>query len=459
MFKAVANSEHRTFFRFNPVTSEKVSEASALSVEQVNGMIEDANDAFRTWSVSAPALRRDIMLRAAELVVERSVQMIDCMVAETGTSRAWAEFNVKGSVAIIKEAAGLATQIKGETIPSNVPGTITMTLRVPAGVSVGIAPWNAPLLLGLRAVVVPIVCGNTAILKASEQCPAVHFMIGELLRDAGLPQGVLNVVTHEAKDAAAIVEALVAHPAVKRVNFTGSTKVGRIIGELAGKHLKPALLELGGKAPFVVLKDADIVAAAKAAVFGAFMNHGQICMSTERLIVDEFVADAFADELRRQVAEIKADGGLIGVGSADHVEALVKDATSKGATLVSSFVREGVTIEPVVLDHVTTAMRVYAEESFGPVAPIVRVSSVEEAIQVANDTEYGLAAAVFGRDLQQTLRVAQAIECGICNVNGATVKSDSHVPFGGVKASGFGRFGGSAVINEFTDLKTLNIQI
>ncbi|WP_455886212.1 aldehyde dehydrogenase family protein [Pseudomonas rustica] len=459
MFKAIANPNHQTFFRLNPVTSENASEASAMSVEQVNEMIGEADAAFRSWSLTAPAVKRDIMLRAAELLMERSAQLADCMVAETGTSRAWAEFNVKGSVNILKEAAGLATHIKGETIPSNAPATITMTLRVPAGVCVGIAPWNAPLLLGLRAVVVPIVCGNTAILKASEQCPAVHYMIGELLEDAGLPKGVLHVVTHEAKNAAQIVEALVAHPAVKRVNFTGSTKVGRIIGKLAGKHLKPALLELGGKAPFVVLKDADIVAAAKAAAFGAFMNHGQICMSTERLIVDESVADAFSDELGRQVAALKADGGLIGVGSADHVEALVKDATSKGAKLISSFTRDGVTIEPVVLDHVTIEMRVYAEESFGPVAPIVRVRSAEEAIRVANDTEYGLAAAVFGKDLEQTLRVAQAIECGICNVNGATVKSDSHVPFGGVKASGFGRFGGTAVINEFTDLKTVNIQI
>ena len=181
----------------------------------------------------------------------------------------------------------MTTQITGEIIPSDKPGTLAMGIRQAAGVCVGIAPWNAPVILGTRAVAMPLACGNTVVLKASEMCPGTHRLIGEALNEAGLPKGVINVITNDPKDAAAIVEALVAHPPVRRINFTGSTKVGRIIAELAGRHLKPVLLELGGKAPLVVLDDADIDGAVNAAVFGAFMNQGQICMSTERMIVDE----------------------------------------------------------------------------------------------------------------------------------------------------------------------------
>jgi acyl-CoA reductase-like NAD-dependent aldehyde dehydrogenase len=388
------------------------------------------------------------------------------MMEETGATGPWAGFNVMLAANMLREAAAMTTQISGEIIPSDKPGTLAMAIRQPAGVCLGIAPWNAPVILGTRAIAMPIACGNTAVLKASEMCPGTHRLIGQVLVEAGLPKGVINVVTNDPKDAAGIVEALVAHPAVKRVNFTGSTKVGRIIAELAGRNLKPALLELGGKAPLLVLDDADIDAAVNAATFGAFMHQGQICMSTERLIVDETVADAFVSKLAARASQLPAGdprghvvlGSLISSQAADKMEELVADAVAKGAKLVAGGKRTGTVVEATLLDHVTPAMRVYAEESFGPVKPVIRVKGEDEAIRVANDTEYGLSSAVFSRDIKRAMAVAARIEAGICHINGPTVGDEAQMPFGGVKGSGYGRFGGKASIAEFTDLRWVTIE-
>ena len=222
------------------------------------------------------------------------------MADETGATEAWGRFNVTLAAAMLREAAALTTQVVGEIIPSDRPGVTALALRQPVGVVLGLAPWNAPVILGVRAIAAPLACGNTVVLKGSEICPHTHRLIGEACRDAGLGEGVVNVVSNAPADASRIVEALIAHPTVRRVNFTGSTRVGRQVAELAARHLKPALLELGGKAPLIVLDDADLDEAVAAAAFGAFMNQGQICMSTERLIVDETIADAFAAKLARQ---------------------------------------------------------------------------------------------------------------------------------------------------------------
>ncbi|MFT4507138.1 aldehyde dehydrogenase [Caballeronia sp. 15711] len=447
-----------TFELCNPTSNEPVTIASAASVKDAVFIAEEASRAFAGWSKTGPSERRTLLQRAAALLEQRSEVFVQCMVAETGTSTLWAQFNVWSAIGALTEAAAITTQMGGETIPSDQHGCVAMTVRVPAGVVLGIAPWNAPLLLGIRSVLMPVACGNTAILKASELCPGTHWMIGELFRDAGLPPGVVSVLTHRAKDAPAIVEALIAHPAIRRVNFTGSTKVGRIIGALAGKLLKPVVLELGGKAPLVVLEDADIEQAASAAIFGAFMNHGQICMSTERIVVDEAIADRFAQALATKTAKLSLEGGLVNCAAADRVEALIQDAVSHGAELLVPFHKEGNKITPAVLDRVRPGMMLYGEESFGPVAPIIRVRGIEEAVRVANDTEYGLSASVFGSDIARTLNVAKRIECGVCHINGPTVKSEAQLPFGGVKASGFGKFGGRAVVNEFTELRTITIQ-
>jgi acyl-CoA reductase-like NAD-dependent aldehyde dehydrogenase len=304
------------------------------------------------------------------------------------------------------------------------------------------------------------------VLKSSEICPRTHRLIGEALRDADLGEGVVNVISNAPADAGKIVEALIANPAVRRVNFTGSTRVGRVVAETAARYLKPALLELGGKAPFLVLDDADLDEAVKAAAFGAFMNQGQICMSTERIVVDEVVADSFAQKFARKAATLVAGdprqgntplGSIVSYEAVERINRLVKDAVSKGAQLLAGGHANGTLMDATVLDHVTPAMRIYSEESFGPVAAIVRVKGVEEAIRVANDTEYGLSSAVFGGNVQRALEVARRIESGICHVNSATVNDEPQMPFGGVKSSGYGRFGGKAAIHEFTELRWLTI--
>jgi acyl-CoA reductase-like NAD-dependent aldehyde dehydrogenase len=241
------------------------------------------------------------------------------------------------------------------------------------------------------------------------------------------------------------------------VNFTGSTNVGRIVGQLAAKHLKPALLELGGKAPMVVLDDADLDAAVEAAAFGAFFNQGQICMSTERIVVQRPIADAFIEKLGRKAASVAARS-LASCEAAERIRALLDDAAGKGARIVTGGQVDGTIVQPTVVDRLNNQMRLYTEESFGPVVGVLRVESPDEAVTVANDTSYGLSAAVFGRDVARALSVAQRIDSGICHINASTVHDEAQMPFGGVKGSGYGRFGGKAAINEFTDLRWITVQ-
>ena len=455
-----------SYERLDPFTGKLATRAAAASIADANAAADAAAGAFDAWSKTGPGERRALLSKAADVMASKVGEFTKLMMEETGATGPWAGFNVMLASNMLREAAAMTTQISGEVIPSDKPGTLAMAVRQPAGVCLGIAPWNAPVILGTRALAMPLACGNTVVLKASEMCPGTHRLIGQVLVEAGLPKGVVNVVTNDPKDAAAIVEALIAHPAVKRVNFTGSTKVGRIIAELSGRHLKPALLELGGKAPLVVLDDADIDAAVNAAVFGAFMHQGQICMSTERLIVDEKIADAFVAKLAARASQLPAGdprghvvlGSLISSQAADKMEELIADATAKGAKLAAGGKRTGTVVEATLLDHVTPVMRVYAEESFGPVKPVIRVKGEDEAVRVANDTEYGLSSAVFSRDIRRAMAVAARIQAGICHINGPTVGDEAQMPFGGVKGSGYGRFGGKASIAEFTDLRWVTIE-
>ncbi|MBY5654966.1 aldehyde dehydrogenase [Rhizobium leguminosarum] len=461
-----AASAGRTFDRIDPFTEKLASRAAAAGQDDVAAAVDAASAAFGAWSKTGPGQRRAILMKAADIMDSKVSEFTRLMIEETGSTAPWAGFNVMLAANILREAGAMTTQIAGEIIPSDKPGTLAMGVRQAAGVCLAIAPWNAPVILATRAIAMPIACGNTVVLKASEQCPGTHRLIATALTEAGLPAGVINVITNAPEDAPEIVTALIAHPAVKRVNFTGSTKVGKIIAETCGKYLKPALLELGGKAPLVVLDDADIDGAVNAAIFGAFMNQGQICMSTERIIVDETIADQFVAKLAARASQLPAGdprghvvlGSLISLDAAKKMEELIADATAKGAKLVAGGKRSGTVVEATLLDHVTPEMRVYAEESFGPVKPIIRVSGEEEAIRIANDSEYGLSAAIFSRNVQRAMAVAARIESGICHINGPTVHDEAQMPFGGVKGSGYGRFGGKAAIAEFTDLRWITVE-
>ncbi|SDK79077.1 aldehyde dehydrogenase [Pseudomonas indica] len=464
--KSVAAADGRTFERCHPVTGQPVSRVAAATLADADAAVAAAQAAFPQWAALGPGERRARLLKAAELLEDRTGDFI-AVAGETGATGAWYGFNVHLAAAMLREAASMTTQIKGEVIPSDVPGSFAMALRQPCGVVLGIAPWNAPVILGTRAVAMPLACGNTVVLKASELSPAAHRLIGQVLQEAGLGDGVVNVISNAPEDAPALVERLIANPAVRRVNFTGSTHVGRIIGELAARHLKPAVLELGGKAPLLVLDDAELDAAVAAAAFGAYFNQGQICMSTERLIVDAKVADAFVDKLAQKVASLRAAdpqsgaaplGSLIGAAAGQRIQALVDDALSKGARLLAGGGLDGSIMQATLLDGVTADMRLYREESFGPVAVVLRGDGDEELLALANDSEFGLSAAIFSRDVSRALQLAQRIESGICHINGPTVHDEAQMPFGGVKASGYGSFGGQAAVEAFTQLRWVTVQ-
>jgi acyl-CoA reductase-like NAD-dependent aldehyde dehydrogenase len=422
---------------------------------------------FPAWSRTSPAERRAVLDRAAESLAARTEEFVAVIALETGGTRAWAELNCRLGASILREAAAMTTQVSGEIIPSNQPDSLALAIRQPCGVVLSVAPWNAPIVLAVRSLAMPLACGNTVVFKASELCPRTHHMVAAVLRDAGVPHGALGVVHNAEEEAEAVVEALIAHPAVRRVNFTGSTRVGRLIAELCARNLKKCLLELGGKAPLIVLPDANLDSAVEAAAFGAFFHQGQICMSTERLIVHEALASDFIARLRATAERmaLPAQGGgeaeigpMISEHAAGRIKAIVDDAVAKGATLIAGGRQTGAYMEPTILDGVTPNMRVYYEETFGPVASIIRYSDIDEAVSIANDTEYGLAAAVFGRDVGRALLVARRIESGICHVNRATIHDEPQMPFGGMKASGYGRFGGRAGMEEFTELRWITLQ-
>lgn len=465
--QAIAASSGAVFERRNPLDGSVVTRAPAASPADAVLAVEAASRALPGWAATGPAARRALLIKAASALQAKSEAFAQAVVSETGASAFWSGFNVHLAADMLLEAAAITTQITGEVIPSDTPGSLAMAVRQPAGVVLGIAPWNAPIILGVRAIAVPLACGNTVVLKGSELCPATHSLIIEAFQDAGFPKGVVNFVTNAPADAGAVVEAMVAHPAVRRVNFTGSTHVGRIVAQTCAKYLKPAILELGGKAPLVLLDDADVDEAVKAAAFGCFINSGQICMSTERIVVDAKIADEFVAKFAARASAFPAGdprqgmvvlGSVIDMSTVTRCNALIDDALAKGATLVCGGTSENTLMPATILDHVTSEMRIYHEESFGPVKPVVRVNGVEEAVACANDNPYGLSAAVFGRDMGRAYQVAGRIQSGICHVNGPTVHDESQMPFGGVKDSGYGRFGGRAGIDAFTDLRWLTLQ-
>jgi benzaldehyde dehydrogenase (NAD) len=443
------------FERINPLTGEAASSAPAMKAGEMAAIAERAGRAFPIWSAMGPNARRAVLTKAAERLEAKKDQFVEAMIAEIGATAGWAMFNLSLAAGMVREAAAITTQIVGEVIPSDKPGTLAMALKEPVGVILGIAPWNGPIVLGVRAIAVPLACGNSVILKASENCPRTHSLIVEAFEEAGFPDGT-------------IVGALIDAPEVRRINFTGSTHVGRIIAKRAAEHLKPVLLELGGKAPLIVLEDADIDEAVKAAAFGAFMNQGQICMSTERIIVVEAVADEFAAKFKEKVNGMAVGdpregktplGAVVGVRTVERVVSLIEDALGQGAEqLVGGETTNNVLMPAHVIDRVTPNMKLFRDESFGPVVAITRARDAEHAVELANDSEYGLSASVFTRDTAKGLEIARRIQSGICHVNGPTVHDEAQMPFGGMKASGYGRFGGRPGVDAFTELRWITIE-
>ena len=452
------------FQRLDPATGLVASTAPACRRREAVLAASRAARSFSEWSRTPPARRREILTRAAGLIGAHEPEIAATMQAEIGATPLWVRFNLDVGRQHLESAAAMVTQATG-TVQRD-PSGLSFAFREPVGVCLAMAPWNAPFVLGMRAVATALACGNSVVLKASEICPQTHLLIGRILTEAGLPEGVLNIVTHAPEHAQEVVEALIAHPAVRRINFTGSTRVGRIIAETAARHLKRCLLELGGKAPLIVLEDADLEAAADAAAWGAFFNQGQICMATDRIVVMDSVAEDFIALLSARAARLRAGdprqdacalGPLVSANVAGRLAELLRDAQDRGAVLRAGGPPRGSFMDATVVDGVAPGMALYAEECFGPVAGICRAATEAEAIGIANDTQYGLSAAIFSRDSGRALRLARQLETGICHINGPTLNDRPDQPVGGVKDSGYGRFGGASVLDEFTELRWVTL--
>ncbi|KFZ19753.1 hypothetical protein V501_00523 [Pseudogymnoascus sp. VKM F-4519 (FW-2642)] len=447
----------------SPINGSLIHRCSSASVADALSAVTAAQAAFPEWRDLPPAAKRDIFLNTAEIFKSRNEELLKYMIDETGASEFWSDFNITLAADILKDIAGRISSLKGDAPITGNPGTSAIVYKEPYGVILGIAPWNAPYILGVRSIAYALAAGNTAILKASEFSPRCAWAIADCFRLGGLPAGVLNTIAHFTSSAAAITEALIADSRVQKINFTGSTVVGRIIAETAGRHLKPVLLELGGKAPVIVCEDADLEVAATECAKGAFMHCGQVCMSTEKILVHKDVAAAFEERYREKVVDMfTKQGVLINRAAVDRNMRLVRDAVGKGAEVLTGTVEQdhqlpGTHMSPIVVKGVTEAMELYNTESFGPTVSIIEVETEEEAVRIANDTPYGLTSSVFTEDLRRGLRLAKRIESGAVHINGMTLHDETMLPHGGVKCSGYGRFG-SGGLEEWVRSKTVTFK-
>ncbi|GAA6018938.1 hypothetical protein JCM10207_009207 [Rhodosporidiobolus poonsookiae] len=438
---------------------------SSITVQDVPHVVEVAQKAARSWKSSSVIERRNIFIKAAAMLRARTPEFAQIEFEETTSSAMWSGFEMGLAADSIEEVAAAATNALRGEIATTEPHQRAYLERCPYGVVLGIAPWNAPMTLGQRAVLQPIMAGNAAILKTSEMSPRVHMIIAEIMHEAGLPEGVLSIVHVAPADAPAVTEALIAHDAIRKVNFTGSTRVGAIVAQTCGKYLKPVVLELGGKAPAIVCEDADLKHAANAIKFGGLFHSGQICMATATAIVHESVADEFASLLAADWprASSKPDDGaalrgLFTQASAARVADCVEDAVGKGAQIIAGQPqREGNVLQPVLLKGIKENMRIYKEEMFAPAFSILTFTDDDKAIFYANDHEYGLAASVFTSNIERGHALARQIDAGMVHINGATVHDHSSMPHGGWKSSGFGRFNGIEGIREFTQIKVITV--
>jgi acyl-CoA reductase-like NAD-dependent aldehyde dehydrogenase len=403
----------KVFDDYNPYNGEVYATLPAGKRRDARKACDAAAAAFPDWSHTPPAERRSYFLKAADILERRQQEIISIITQETGGTLGWGMFQTGFVPGLLREAAAQVHAINGEIIPADLPGAFFIAIRQPVGVVAGIAPWNAPLILSLRAVAVPMVCGNTTVLKPSAEAPVSGGMVlAEVFEEAGLPRGVFNVVTNGPGFSGEVGDEFIEHPKVRRLSFTGSTEVGRQIAEKAARHLKKVTLELGGNDPLIILKDADIDYAVDAATFGRFNYQGQVCMASKRIIAEKPVATDFTEKF----------------------------------------------VYPTVLTDVSPNMNIAREETFGPVAPIIIVEDADEAVRLANDSRFGLSAAVITGDFQKGLEIAERLETGMVHINDSTIHDEPQVPFGGMKESGYGRHGGRAAIEEFTELRWISIQ-
>lgn len=449
----------------NPFTGDVYARVHQAGLKDVERALASSAQAFQTWKDMGPSEREGILLTAADIMQDRAPELRDVLIDEAGATLLKAGYETHHTPNFLRSMAGECRRVKGETYLSDYPGVKSYCIRRPLGVVLAISPFNFPLLLAIRKIGWALAAGNCVVLKPSDSTPVIALKIGEIFKEAGLPDGVLNIIPGSGSE---IGDALVVDPRVRYVTFTGSTAVGKHVAQLAAKHMKKCALELGGKNPVIILNDADLDYAVDCAAFSNFMNQGQVCMTGSRVIVETGIYDQFIEKFAAKVKAIpygnpRESGVIVGPLINDtqpvFIQNLVDSAIDQGARLVTGGSYKNYLYEPTIVADVTSDMSLFSTECFGPCAAVIRAEDYLHAVELANDCEYGLSSAVITNDLQKAMEVSELIESGMCHINGPSIRDEPVVPFGGVKNSGMGREGGHFSMDELTELKWVTIQM
>ena len=449
----------------NPLDDSLYCRAAKGTGDDIRTAIAAAGKAFETYKETLPSQRERWLLRVAELMEERQSELIDCLIDEIGSPIQKAMFEFNKGLTMVRAAAGMCRNVRGETIPSDRPGTFSMSIREPLGVVAVITPFNVPLIKTTRLVANALAVGNTVVHLPSEMAPHITVLFGEIITEAGFPPGAYNVVTG---NGAEIGDDLTGNKEVDFVTFTGSTVVGQHINEICAKNKTPNTLELGGKSPTVVLADADLDKVMPLAARSVFMFAGQACIASSRFYVERPLYDAFVKRFAMIVSKLGM-GDLrdpntviapaISPRQRERIKSHIEDAVAKGATVVAGGEWVGHRCQPTLLTDVSEDMTVCKTETFGPVTSIYPIDSYEEGLAKANDTQYGLSSAIFTNDINKAMHFAKNIGAGMCHINGPTIHDEAHVPFGGNGESGVGREGTDADMEAMTELKWVTVQL
>jgi len=448
----------------NPADGSVFARVHTAGPEEVEAAIAAAYAARRAWAETMPDVREKILLKAAEHMEANIMDYCTRLIEESGSTFMKAMGELMECLNIFRVAAGESRRVDGVVYPPDFPGQMSYYIRQPLGVIGGIAPFNYPVLLALNKVALALAAGNTFVLKPSSDTPVSGIIIAECLEAAGLPKGVLSVVPGPG---GVVGNALIDDDRVKMIAFTGSTEVGKSIAKRASAKLKKYTLEMGGKNPVIVLKDFDVDKAVTIAAFGAYFHQGQICMATSRIIVEDAIYEEFCEKFAAKAGGLKVGdphekdtiiGPLIRKEQCAVLDGHIADAVGKGARLLTGGTHEGAFYAPSVLADVTPEMKVFYEESFGPLNSIIRAKDAGHALELCNDNHYGLSAALLTNDISLAMKMAPMMEAGMVHINDATVMGSRRAPFGGVKNSGIGREDSAFSIDEFTEKKWITIQ-
>jgi aldehyde dehydrogenase (NAD+) len=452
---------------YNPTTGEIWTRVADASRADARAAIAAAEGAYPKWSATSHSARARLIHKVGDILEARAKDFQDALIDEGGAWIGKTMFETNYSSGVYRAAAAAAYQVNGEILPSD-HGKLSLVMRVPLGVVSVISPWNFPLILSSRGVAPALAVGNCVVLKPSEETPvAGGLLIAEIMEEAGIPKGVFNVITCSREHVAEVGDELISNPAVRGVSFTGSTAVGREVAAKAGGLLKRCCVELGGKDALIVLDDADVEHAVNAATFGSFMHQGQICMAVERVIVQSKIAKEFTDKFVANTKKLKVGnpremanciGPVINKTQLGKIRAHVDEAVAQGAKILCGGKNDGLFFEPTILTNVTRNMRIFREETFGPVAPVLVANSIDEAVEIANDSEYGLSAGIITRDEEKGLEIARRLHTGMAHINDSSINDEPHVPFGGIGASGLGRHGGKQGIDTFTEMRWITVE-